>query len=52
MLTVMLYAARPVHTRRSGEPGDGQRFQKGFHELLPGLGAFAVTYKKKESRRG
>jgi len=24
-----------------GEPGDGQRYQ-GFHEVLPGLGAFAI----------
>ncbi len=34
-----------------GEPGDGQKFQ-GFHEVLPGLGAFAIRPNKDGNRRG
>ena len=34
-----------------GEPGDGQRFQ-GFHEVLPGLGAFAIRPDKEGKPEG
>ena len=34
-----------------GEPGDGQKYQ-GFHEVLPGLGAFAIRPNKEGKPEG